>query len=94
MLIEMKEIKTKTYPLDQGFFLDVTTTCKQYDAWLYHKNYGIKEHIYGMNKCDIEYDNFLDLIESTIAEDIKFFVDDYFDFTERKEYHARENNIN
>lgn len=92
MLIQMKEIKTKTYPLDKGFFLDITTGCKEYNAWLYHKDYGIKSHIYGMFKCDIEYNEFLDLLENTINDDIDLYVDNYFDYKEREIFYENYNN--
>lgn len=91
MLIQIKEIKTKSYPLNQGFWIDIVTSCKEYNAWLYHKSYGIKEHIYGMQKQDITYDDFLDLIENTIDEDIKFFVADYFNYADKEKFYAKNN---
>lgn len=73
MLIQMKEIKTKTYPLDQGFFVDITTTCKTYQAWLYHKEYSFKYLMFEVPKKQQDYDIFLDIVEANVQE----YIDQY-----------------
>lgn len=73
MLIQMKEIKTKTYPLDKGFFLDIVTRCKKYKAWLYHKDYGNKYLMFEMLKEQQTYEQFLEIVELNAPDYIDYY---------------------
>ena len=71
--------QTSTFKLDNGFLLDIVCNaeydpCPQYQAWLWHKDFGVKELLYGANQ---EYDDF---IETALyyAEDFKdYYVEKY-----------------
>lgn len=71
--------QTSTFKLGEGFLLDITCNaerdpCPEYEAWLWHKNYGVKELLYGANQ---EYDDFIDTA-LYYAEDFKdYYAEKY-----------------
>ena len=44
---EVLGVQTQTFDAGNGFFVDIVTDNphKEYDAWLYHKDYGVKQII-------------------------------------------------
>ena len=46
------DIKTETYDLEwaDGFRVDIVEKEDEFEAWLYHKRYGIKERMLGSPK--------------------------------------------
>ena len=77
---ESQIIKTYTYG---DFCIDVLKNTlrgvENYEAWIYHKEYGIKSHIIGLRVCDVSYTQFLMMIFDNIEEDIRFYTDEYMD---------------
>lgn len=76
-----KSISTVTYSYDPGreWFIDIVTDEeeKTYTAYLYNKNYGIKEMMYGvyMDKHGLE--DFIDDIRLNASDYIEQYVEDY-----------------
>lgn len=53
-------MQTNTFKLDNEFMLDIVCDAERegatYEAWFWHKDYGVKELLYGANQ---EYDDFI-----------------------------------
>lgn len=49
---EAKYISITTYDVGDGFLLDEQYNSNEdlLEYWIYHKDYGIKEHVYGIHK--------------------------------------------
>ena len=80
---EITNIITKTYDAGDGFFIDITQKGNYADAWIYHKDYGVKLHLYGTElKTEYvpDYDYFIGMVKNELEEDKA----DYF---ERLELH-------
>ena len=77
----MKEIKqeSRVYEYDDGFRVEIVIGDENYEAWLWHKNYGIKASMFGMPKSQQSYEDFLETVEATIIEDIIAYAQDYMD---------------
>ena len=77
-------IKTITFEVNKepGFLVDIVENKELYYAWLYHKDYGIKELMFGSAKDQHpNIDDFIDMVEANI--DNQYYVlgykDEYFD---------------
>ena len=80
-LSELKRavVTSTTYKIGGGYLLDIACNaerdpCPEYEAWFWHKDYGVKELLYGANQ---EYDDF---IETALyyAEDFKdYYAEKY-----------------
>lgn len=77
----MKEIKqeSRVYEYDDDFRVEVVTGDENYEAWLWHKDYGIKSLMFGMPKSQQSYEEFLDTVEATIVMDITQYANEYMD---------------
>ena len=53
---DLKETKdkTKTYEYRDGFLVDIVDSGDEVSAYLYHKNYGVKDLMFGLMKKDVE----------------------------------------
>ena len=69
--------KTETYDCDNGYLIDIVTTPEEYQAWISHKAYGVKSHMFGMPVEQQSYDEFREIVESNADEYIEFYRDDY-----------------
>ena len=51
---ELKDIKTKTFEVEHevynGFMVDITESKEIFEAYLYHKDYGVKMSMFGTMK--------------------------------------------
>ena len=63
------------YKLPDGYMVDIVTTPELFEAYLYHKNYGTKEHMFGLLKDDIDYNSFLLIVIGNLS----FYISDYED---------------
>lgn len=64
-LITEKEIKTYKHG---NWRIDIETSKYMYNAWIYHKNYGIKLHMWGIEKKNDTYENFIKMVCEAIPE--------------------------
>lgn len=76
-----KSIHTVTYTCDPGreWLIDIVTDEeeKTYTAFLYHRNYGIKEMMYGVYMEKDSLEDFLLDIDMTVSDYIEQYVEDY-----------------
>lgn len=83
-LNENTTIITTTFCIESdlynGFMIDIVNNDGvTYDAYLYHKNYGIKDHLYGLMCKDISYDDFIENVARNVADYIPGYINDYID---------------
>lgn len=63
-----------------GFMIDIVNNDgKTYDAYIYHKNCGIKDFMYGLMRSDISYDDFIENVARNVADYIPGYINDYID---------------
>lgn len=61
-------INTLTYDMGNGYFMDIVTTGNQIEEWIYHKNYGLKEFIWGTENISLS--AFIIISEENFDDDI------------------------
>lgn len=67
---------TKTYEYKEGFMIDITSLEDVIEVYLYHKDFGVKSHMFGLLKKDIESEKMLrDLISANLEDES--IIDDY-----------------
>ena len=75
-------IRTETYETNySGFMVDVVSDGKLYQAWIYHEEYGVKRYVVGCLKKDYTMEDFLEMVEASLAS----YIYDY-----KKENQAEE----
>lgn len=76
-----KSISTVTYSYDPGreWLIDIVTDDeeKTYTAFLYHRNYGIKEMMFGVYMKDTSLEDFIDDVRLNADDYIAQYVEDY-----------------
>lgn len=89
MMIKRTKLETITYDVDEGFMIDAVydPDREMYEAWLYHKDYGVKMSMFGlpkkqknMNKV-LDHKEFMDIIRNNLEHEgyIPLYVEKYFD---------------
>lgn len=80
----MKEINNRfalmgQYSAGDGFLIDVfeNKTEDTYEAWIYHKDYGMKNLMFGMPTTQQRYKEFLECVECDIDEQKRIYSEDY-----------------
>ena len=78
-MMKMTGIKTGTYEIGEGFMVDIATLPETYEAWLYHKDYGVKDLVFGMPIEQQPYDEFVSIVDDALEyqDYIKFYVEDH-----------------
>lgn len=74
----MKRTNIKTITFEVGFrdfMVDVTETDFGHDAFLYKKNYGIKELMFGLQEKDL--DDFLEIVEANLLDSMQDYEEQY-----------------
>lgn len=69
--------KFKTFGYDNGFRMDVVITENNYEGWIYHKDYGVKELMFGLPKFQQTYDEALEIFSYNVDEYIESYIEDY-----------------
>ena len=71
--IETYEVKSN---VTTGFFVDLELRDGYVNAWLYHKDYGVKSLMFGLDptKCDI-----YGIINNNLDDQIMFYMEEYMD---------------
>ena len=77
--MKKSNFKTETFTWDGGFMVDVVTTSDTYEAWIYHKDYGIKELMFGMPKKQQSYEKFIEIVEWNVDDDIFAYMEQHMD---------------
>ena len=69
-------LKTTTYE-DGDFLIDIVETADVYEAWLYRKDYGVKDLMFGMLKKDYSEDRFLNFVIVNLEWHEEFYDKDH-----------------
>ena len=77
----MKEIyvKTTVYDMGEGWRVDITEEIETYNAWIYYKDCGIKELMFGVGKDKIDFDSFCDMVTANYEEYQDSYKEEYCD---------------
>lgn len=65
---------TTTYEYNDDYRIDVVETPTMYEAWLFHKDYGMKSFIIGVEK-GMSKEEFIEIAISEINLDIEIYED-------------------
>lgn len=84
MLKERKDIITRTYEYGE-WMIDIVENQELYDVYLYHPEYGIKDHMFGLLKSQelpagkMDLKMALDLVEGNLENQpyIEHYIEDY-----------------
>ena len=78
--MEKANIITTTYMTKfTGFYVDIESNCKLYNAWLWHEKYGVKMHMFGVFKKDFTKQEMVEMTEANLDNQgyIKFYTEQY-----------------
>lgn len=73
--MKILNIKTTTYDVGDGFRVDIVQDGKHFDAYIFHQDYGIKTHMFGVATGTV--DEFVSLVEGSLEEDKAIYEEDY-----------------
>ena len=74
-----KEYKTQTYQYNDTYFIDIVTTSKSIEAWIYNKDCGVKMLMFGLPIYQQTYSEALEIIEANAEDYISFYIEEYED---------------
>ena len=77
MLFYKDKTTTETYNTDFGFKVDIVETTEQFEAWVYHSDYGIKTMMFGSGKRCKE--DFVQMVVGNLWDYVKYYMDDVLD---------------
>lgn len=76
----MKKINIETEFYKFGpYIAEIRKTDTSWEYYLQHKDNGIVSLIFGCPKSECTYEQFLDLVDVNIQDDIKFYKENYED---------------
>ena len=70
--------QTAVYDMGEGWRVDIVTTPETYEAWIYHKDYGVKNLLFGTS-TDTRFNIFCDMIERNFEEYKQDYINDYME---------------
>jgi len=62
-----------TYCFDRHYIVDIFKVDDTYEAWLYNREYGIKDLMFGMPVEQQSFDEFLEIVEANVPEYIELY---------------------
>lgn len=67
------------FSVGEGFIVEVLNNTLEdtYEAWIYHKDYGTKNLMFGMPVAQQRYKDFLECVECDIEEQKRIYSEDY-----------------
>ena len=65
------------YAFDNGFCADIVDDDKQYSAWIYHKDYGIKLFMFAVDNPRETLESFTELVKSSFENYVEQYKEDY-----------------
>jgi len=82
-MLKKYEKEIKTYDIGNKWFVDIEvwhgklTGDSRYDAWLYHSDYGVKMHLFGVFASDTKWEQFMEAAERTAMENKQVYYNLY-----------------
>ena len=72
---------TETYCDDNGYIVDIVSINMgtEYEAWIYHKDYGVKSFMYGMMSTDITKAEFTEMALAQYVDYVYEYNNQYMD---------------
>ena len=67
--------ETTTYDIGDGFRMDVVKDGIHFDGWIYHEDYGIKSHMFGITADNVR--DFLAIVD--VDPYIDLYQEEYMD---------------
>ena len=77
MKAKRSDIKTETFELEDGYFLDAVTLPEYYEFYIYHKNIGYKMLMFGLPKYQQDYDEAVEIAFYNTEEYIEVYDEEY-----------------
>ena len=62
-----------------GFYVDIVSSSKLFESWLYHEQYGIKTFLFGVMKKDYSRQDCIEMTEAVLETSIENYKEDYMD---------------
>ena len=62
-----------TYCFDSHYMVEIFKVDDTYEAWLYNREYGIKDLMFGMPVEQQSFDEFLEIVEANVPEYIELY---------------------
>ena len=76
--LKKKEIYVLSYK--KGFSVDIVVNDKNYiEFWLHHKDYSIKEFMFGVEKKHDNLEEYVELLLANIDQYYKSYINEYMD---------------
>ncbi len=78
---KLKDVTITTYQYDDNFLIDIVKDDKDgtYEAWIYHRAYGIKSMMFGVSSETNTIEMFLTLVEANAEEYLEIYAEEYCD---------------
>ena len=67
---------TETYTIGDSYMVDIVNNEETYEAWFYHKSYGIKSLMFGLSIDDITHEMFVKVVTANIRSYIKLYKEE------------------
>ena len=78
-MIKLEYIKTTTYACDGGFFVDLIENRrgKLHEAYIYHKDYGVKSLMFGCPVSETKHYQFFAMVLANLEEYKQDYIEEY-----------------
>ena len=77
---KLKNHTITTYIYKNVWRIDIVNNRSTYEAWLYHRDYGIKTLMFSMESNDFEsLDKFIELVEINATDYCQIYRDEYME---------------
>lgn len=75
---KIQKVRTETYEYSMDYLVDIQIYSDKYEAYIYHKDYGIKMFIFGISTKDRTKKEFIEDVEYIIDKENTIEIyDDY-----------------
>ena len=77
-MLKPASIKTESFTYKDNFMIDIVRDINEVSAWLYHKDFGIKKHLFGVPLEEAKtIEDFQEMILVQLPEYIEEYKDEY-----------------
>lgn len=75
-MVELINIKTRTYEYDSNFYVDIVENDTMYEAYIYDPIYTFKKFMFGVPKNQSNYEDFLDVVFNDVDNYTEYYFED------------------
>lgn len=76
---ESAKYTTRTYEVGGGYMVDIVDLGDELEAWIYEVTNGVKLLMFGMMKDQVDYEEFLQMVEDSLDEHMEAYAEEYVD---------------